>query len=105
MIPVNLKNNLIDIVAAYPDVKRLLLFGSRAHGDYQERSDVDLALEAPGLSNDSWLLLCQEIEELETLLKIDLLRLDAAPEKLLHDVQRCHKVLFERTGEETNLTF
>ncbi|TFD97110.1 nucleotidyltransferase domain-containing protein [Jeotgalibacillus sp. R-1-5s-1] len=92
------------MVATYPDVNRLLLFGSRAHGDYQERSDVDLALEAPGLSNGSWLLLCQEIEEVETLLKIDLVRLDGAPEKLLIEVQRCHHVLFERTGEVTNLT-
>ena len=41
-----LKESLIEEIvglAKKNDVERLILFGSRARGDYKERSDVDLA--------------------------------------------------------------
>lgn len=34
-------------LARYPAVERVWLFGSRARGDKFERSDIDLAVEAP----------------------------------------------------------
>ena len=36
-------------LARHPEVERVWLFGSRARGDNFERSDIDLAIEAPGM--------------------------------------------------------
>ena len=41
-------------LAAHPAVERVWLFGSRARGDHFERSDIDLAIEAPGIDRGEW---------------------------------------------------
>lgn len=35
------------VFAAYPTVERVILFGSRAKGNYKNGSDIDLALAGP----------------------------------------------------------
>ncbi len=77
-------------------VTRVVLFGSRARRDHAARADIDLAVEAPGASATEW----QEIEEIvdaaETLLPIDLVRLDTAPPELRERIAAEGKVLLER---------
>ena len=34
---------LTQVFAAYPDIERVTLYGSRAKGDFHPRSDIDLA--------------------------------------------------------------
>ena len=70
---------LVARLAAEPGVRRVVLFGSRARGDGRERSDVDLALDAPGLSRAEWVRLWADAQEADTLYRIDLVRLDEAP--------------------------
>jgi predicted nucleotidyltransferase len=36
-------------LAQHPEVERIWLFGSRARRDNFERSDIDFAIEAPGM--------------------------------------------------------
>lgn len=50
--------------------RRLVLFGSRARGDFHQRSDIDLAVYGMPEKNRSafWM----EAEELPTLLKLDI---------------------------------
>ena len=79
---------LIDRLAATPGVARVVLFGSRARGDHRERSDVDLAVEAPGLRDADWLRLWAEAEQAETLYAVDLVRLDEAPDHLRQRIER-----------------
>ena len=61
---------------------RVILFGSRARGDAGPRADVDLAVDAPGLAPREWLRLADMVDEADTLLKIDLVRLDEVPPEL-----------------------
>jgi predicted nucleotidyltransferase len=63
-------------------VQRVILFGSRARGDARERSDIDLAVRAPDVSQRDWLAIVEAVENAETLLRIDLVRLEEAPEAL-----------------------
>src|SRR3990167_8301275 len=35
---------IISIVSAYPDIESVVLFGSRAMGNYKKASDVDIAI-------------------------------------------------------------
>ncbi|HEX3210049.1 MAG TPA: nucleotidyltransferase domain-containing protein, partial [Geminicoccaceae bacterium] len=84
-------------LAAHPAVERVWLFGSRACGDHFERSDIDLAIEAPGMDRDDWLKLSLDFEEESpTLLGIDLVRMEEAPEHLREQILEEGIVVHER---------
>ena len=70
-------------LAEHPAVERVWLFGSRARGENFERSDIDLAIEAPTMDRYDRLKLSLDFEEdAPTLLCIDLVRREKAPEHL-----------------------
>ncbi|HVM96202.1 MAG TPA: nucleotidyltransferase domain-containing protein [Candidatus Acidoferrales bacterium] len=87
---------LVADLATHPQVDRVWLFGSRARGEARERSDIDLAIEAPGADRREWLELCRIVEEADTLLPIDVVRLEEAPELLRQQVRTEGKILYER---------
>jgi predicted nucleotidyltransferase len=87
---------LRDAVAAFPEVERILLFGSRAKGDAEPRSDIDIAVSCPTASRRTWLEICRVAEEAETLLKIDVVRLEEAGPDFRERIDREGKVLYER---------
>lgn len=79
-----------------PSVRRVILFGSRARGDSRPRSDVDLAVEAPGASPREWQRLADIVEDADTLLSIDLVRLEEACEDLRRQILAEGRTLHER---------
>jgi predicted nucleotidyltransferase len=87
---------LVAPLSAEPSVRRVILFGSRARGDAWPRSDVDIAIEAPGASSRDWLRLADMAEDADTLLSIDLVRLDEAPPDLRNRIQSEGLALYER---------
>jgi predicted nucleotidyltransferase len=90
-------DGLVKKLAAQPRVRRIWLFGSRARGEARERSDIDIAIEAPGADRREWLEVCRLVEEeADTLLPIDVIRLEEAPEHLCQRVREEGQVLFER---------
>jgi predicted nucleotidyltransferase len=92
----DLQNYLIKILSARPEVKRVILFGSRARGDAEERSDIDLAIEAPRASVRQWLDICHLLEEADTLLQIDVVRWEEASAILKERILAEGKVLYEQ---------
>lgn len=73
-------------------VKKVILFGSRARGDYKERSDIDLAFYG-GRSSQFVLSLD---EETSTLLEFDVIDLDKPVRKeLLESIDQEGVVLYE----------
>ena len=63
-------------IAALPFIEAIYLFGSRARRDHRERSDIDLAVLCPEASKRDWQLVLDIIENADTLLAIDCIRLD-----------------------------
>lgn len=61
---------------ALPFVQQMWIFGSRARGDNQERADIDLAIYCPRASIHEWQHILEIIDEADTLLHIDCVRLD-----------------------------
>lgn len=59
-----------------PFIEEIWLFGSRARGDNQDRADIDLAIYCPKAEFQDWSKVLDIIDEADTLLKIDCLRLD-----------------------------
>jgi len=63
-------------LAALPFVEAIWLFGSRARGEQRQRSDIDLAIECPTASEAQWQQVLAIVDEADTLLPIDCVRLD-----------------------------
>ena len=80
-------------------VEKIILFGSRARGDYAERSDIDLIISCPQATSKHWLIILDIIEDADTLLKIDCIKLESLSESnhLKKSIQKEGVVLYERS--------
>ena len=87
---------IVDALQQRGDVARVILFGSRARRDHRPRSDIDLAVDAPRVSARQWQEITEIVDAAETLLPIDLVRLDAAPPELRERIAAEGRILFER---------
>lgn len=65
-----------DVLARYPEVRRVTLFGSRAMGTFGRGSDIDLALEGPDLDARTLTRIATELEDSDLPYKVDLLLRD-----------------------------
>lgn len=75
------------------DVEQVILFGSRARGDFRERSDIDLALSGGHID----LFTVAVDEETATLLKYDIVNLDGSVQKeLLESIKQEGVLLYEK---------
>ncbi len=70
------KYKFLDKLAALSWVEQIWLFGSRARGDGQARADIDIAILCPQASIKDWSNLMQIIDDADTLLCIDCVRID-----------------------------
>ena len=57
-------------------VRKAILFGSRARNDHSSVSDYDIAIIADSLSPFDKACFCDDVEEIKTLKKIDIVFLD-----------------------------
>ena len=75
------------------NIKKIILFGSRARGDFKERSDIDLAVW--GDYTDKFSILADE--ETTTLLKYDIVDLNKpVQEELLESIKKEGIILYEK---------
>ncbi|MDB4925475.1 nucleotidyltransferase family protein [Mucilaginibacter sp.] len=75
---------IVQIISTFPGIKKAVIFGSRAKGNYKAGSDIDIAVCA--INNDSILQLSGVLND-ETLLpyKFDLLNYDTINNKELKE--------------------
>ena len=80
-------------IAIKNDIKKLILFGSGARGDFKRTSDIDLAVEGGNISAFA----VQVDEEVSTLLEFDIINLDGRVQKeLLESIRREGVLLYEK---------
>lgn len=83
----------ITMIAEKYGVTKVVLFGSRARGDYHRASDIDLAL----LGGDVDRFALDVDEETSTLLEYDIVDLNQSiPEKLRQAIEQEGKVIYEK---------
>lgn len=92
---INEKNykEILDIFAQIPQIEKVVLFGSRARGDYKNTSDIDLAVKFK--KEDKKLFLINKLEELNCILKFDVLNIDKIDNvKLLENIEKEGIILY-----------
>jgi predicted nucleotidyltransferase len=82
------------IGSKYP-IEKIILFGSRARGSSRRSSDIDLAVfTLPEFENQG--RFSSDIDDLETLLKIDLVFINEKTElKLMENIKKDGVVIYE----------
>lgn len=74
-------------------IQKVLLFGSRARGDFLETSDIDLAVEG----GDFTRFALDVDDTTSTLLKFDIVNLDGPVQRELREnIEREGKILYEK---------
>lgn len=75
------------------DVQKIILFGSRARGDYRRTSDIDLAV----YGGDAAAFMLDVDEETSTLLKFDIVNMDKpVQEELKQSIMKEGRVIYEK---------
>ena len=87
---------IAEILKSFPEIERIVLFGSRARGDAPPRADIDLAIACPDADAKRWSDIVEAAETAPTLLQIDLVRIVTAPSELLDEIAREGQILYER---------
>lgn len=90
---------LQSIAKKYP-IEKIVLFGSRARGDNSPTSDIDIAIYTfPQFNREG--TFTSEIEDLETLLKIDIVFIeDRTNKKLISNIEEEGVIIYERLQTE-----
>jgi len=75
-MPYGLKQDTIDkiisVFAKYPQIKRVILYGSRAKGNYRNGSDIDLTIISNNISLQELHKIENEIDDLLLPYKLDI---------------------------------
>jgi len=91
-----LVEQIVKVILKHDKPKRIVLFGSRARGDFSPVSDIDLAVECVKSAT-----LIKEVldEEVDTLLKFDVVDLSKVPDYLREEIEKEGIVLYEERKE------
>lgn len=83
---------IIDL-AQKRDITKVILFGSRARGDFKKKSDIDLAVLGENIAEFSF-----DVDELtDTLLKYDIVDLNSnISDELLKNIKNEGVVIYEK---------
>lgn len=94
----NLIKNINQIFERYPKVSEVVIFGSRAKGDYRDGSDIDLALKGNDLRLDDVLNLSVKLEDIIFPYKVDLLNFGKVKDPdVIEHINRAGKIFYQRT--------
>ena len=91
-------HTLADQIKCFDSVDKVVLYGSRARRDCRDRSDIDLAVVCPKMTDSEWLDLRELVDAADTLYFIDLVRLDRVSDNLKRNIEREGVTLYDRKG-------
>jgi len=90
-----LPQNIVNTILKRARPQRIFLFGSRARGDAQERADYDIAIDDETLTPAILAQIRADMEELPTLLSIDIVWMNRANTVLRERILSEGKILYE----------
>ena len=88
---------LRQILAAFPEVEKAILYGSRAKGNYKNGSDIDLTLIGDALKHETLAAIAGELDDSPIPHTVDLsLYAELNHAKLREHIDRVGVVFYER---------
>jgi predicted nucleotidyltransferase len=96
-MPERVAKRIREVLEGHPNVRRAVLFGSRAKGNFREGSDIDLALEGEGLDERELVRLMGEFDDAPIAHRVDiLLKKKIKHPALLEHIERVGKIFYEQ---------
>ena len=84
-------------IKSLPFVEAIYLFGSRARGDANEKSDIDLAISCPSADIGQWLDIQEILDNAPVLNHIDAVRYDSLKDGLFkQQIDKYKQVLYAK---------
>lgn len=97
-LPERFLSELTNYCVTDPSIEKIVLFGSRARGDFNKRSDIDIALYTTNITSSEQNMIEDKILSIPTHLKIDIVFFDRlTKDKLVNNIERNGVILYERT--------
>lgn len=88
---------LREVFRKHANIDEVILFGSRAKGNYSEGSDIDLAIKGDNISFNQLMDIHIQIEDLELLYKVDLVDYNKyAASPVAAHIDRIGKVFYKK---------
>lgn len=96
-LPEDAIEKIRNVLQRFPAVDKVILYGSRAKGNYKPGSDIDLALDGAGLTPDLRAEIASDLDDLLLPYTIDLALYAGLNHPELQDhIRRVGVVFFER---------
>jgi uncharacterized protein len=93
----NSVREFISSLSAINEIKRLIVFGSRACGDYEKYSDLDLAIDSDDLSREQWVSIrLKSYYEVKTVFRISIVNFKINPIRIQNHILNNGKIIYER---------
>lgn len=92
--------NICAVFTHFPEIEKVILYGSRAKGSFKTGSDIDLTLCGAALTSDLCSIIASALDDLLLPYTIDLSVFDELDhEKLREHIERVGMVFYERAGK------
>ena len=95
-IPTDVLNELKSLFDRYSDIEKVILFGSRARGDYTPKSDIHIAIFSQTMTKETFKLLQLELSELPILYHIDSVHFEKSTQLLQKNIQADGITIFKQ---------
>lgn len=93
----NVIQKIQSVFTKYPSVKQVIIYGSRAQGNYKNGSDIDLTFIGDTISDQEWTKIVFDLDDLLTPYTFDLSVLTTIENPdLIDHIKRVGQVFYER---------
>lgn len=88
--------SFIETLAKNKSVNKIILFGSRARNDFEEYSDIDLAVDCPTMTKYEWLKIKEYVTyDLDIFIRISLVPFHNNPKELKERILKTGITIYE----------
>ncbi|WP_200978413.1 nucleotidyltransferase family protein [Echinicola sp. 20G] len=85
------------VFSGYPSISKVILYGSRAKGNFRPASDIDLTIEGNGFELSDLFELENKLDDILLPYKIDLsIKEHISNQELLNHIERVGEIFYER---------
>lgn len=92
---------IVALFAAMPEIEKVILYGSRAKGNFRNGSDIDLVIRGESASHSQLLSLMNRLDDLLLPYSIDLSLLhEISNPELIDHILRIGVVFYEKSDKE-----